>query len=74
MILVGKECMRDYTFIGTEVVNKYFIENKIGLYIYEAFSSLFLDLMVVSFLVVWWVKYNAFRLFPTYIAFYAIRA
>jgi len=73
-LLGEKECFRDYTFIGTEVINKYLIENKYALYSYEAVASTFIDLMVISFLVIWCVKFNAFRLFPAYIAFYSIRA
>lgn len=65
--------MRDYTFIGTEVLNKYFMENKVGLFIYEAIGSLALDLLIIIYLTLWWVNWHTFRLFPAYIVFYAIR-
>ncbi len=66
--------MRDYTFIATEVMNHWLVQNLLARDIYEAIASIMMDVMVISFLVHWFFKLHTFRLFLTYIVFYGIRS
>jgi hypothetical protein len=65
--------MRDYTFIATDVINHWLGQNLLARDIYLAIASIMMDVMIASFLVLWFFKLHTFRLYLTYVIFYAIR-
>ena len=72
-VLSEGECLRDYTFVWTGKVNKFFVENTPWKDFSIIQSSCGIDFMMFSFLVIFWLKGTTSRIALALIIFYPVR-
>ena len=72
-MLVDGECLRDYTFVWTEKINDFFVENKAWKDFLIIQSSVGIDFMMISYLVIFALRGTSMRLAATLILFYPTR-
>jgi hypothetical protein len=65
--------MRDYTFIMTDPVNRYFRDNNDIKNSYIVFASFLMDLMIISFLLCFYLWWKSYRIMFAYILFFGTR-
>jgi len=71
--LAEDECIRDYTFVWTESINTFFVENTHWKNFLIIQTSIGIDFMMVSFLVIFVFVGGTLRLPVALILFYPIR-
>ena len=67
------ECLRDYTFVWTGKINKFFVDHKTWKDFSIIQSSCGIDFMMFSFLVIFWWKGTTLRVAGALIIFYPTR-
>lgn len=65
--------MRDYTFIATEGANRYLRENEDVKNRYIIFASFLMDLMILSFLAMFYLYWKSYRIMFAYVFFFVTR-
>jgi hypothetical protein len=73
-VITSDECLRDYTFIWTDSVNKYLAAHPNICDRYIIFCSFLMDFMMLNFFTWWLLKWKSFRLIIAYILFFGTRS
>lgn len=72
-VLAITECIKDYTFVWTESINTFFVENTAWKDFAIIQSSVGIDFMMISFLVIFALYGTTTRIIMTLIMFYPSR-
>eukprot|EP00347_Sterkiella_histriomuscorum_P010983 403374194 len=72
-VITPQQCMRDYTFIATETANQYLIDNEGFKNRYIIFASFLMDLMILSFLAMFYLYWKSYRIMFAYVLFFVTR-
>ena len=72
-IITPDECLRDYTFIWTDSVNRYLSLHRDLCDRYIIYCSFLMDFMLILFFASWFLKWKTFRPIITYVLFFGAR-
>ena len=72
-VIDDSECMRDYTFIWTESINKYLVDHVDFKNHYMIYAGFLMDFIQVSGLVFFYMHVNTFRGIVTFAIFMFLR-
>ena len=72
-VLAEGECLRDYTFVWTESINEFFVDNTGWKDFLIIQSSIGIDFMMLSFLFIFWVWGGTLRIAGALALFYPVR-
>jgi hypothetical protein len=72
-VLAEGECLRDYTFVWTERINTFLVEHTPWRNFLIIQSSIGIDTMMVTYLIIFWFKGTSMRLALTLSMFYPSR-
>jgi hypothetical protein len=67
------ECMRDYTFIWTEGINKYLVDNVVIKNRYMIYAGFLMDFTQVSGVIFFYLKYHTYRPLVAFAIFIFLR-
>ena len=71
--ITTSRCMRDLTFEWTEQANKFLRENVTFRNYYIAYSSFLMDLMILSFMLMFYKYWKSYRIAIAYVLFFGCR-
>lgn len=70
----NNKCLRDYTFIWTEKINQFLIDDVSFRDKYIIFCSTLMDIMFLSFFFMFWKHWRTYRIALAYPIFFGTRA
>jgi hypothetical protein len=68
-----QECLRDYTFFMTSPVNKFLKEHPTVTNAFIIYSSMLMDFLIVTFVLLFLLYWKTYRPVITYILFFGFR-